>query len=191
MQNLKILLFTAILITSFTSIGSILNTVKAISSDYLDDEYIFGPIAGLSENETGSIDWVMVGNWRSSLDNNTVVQENQSSNAFNAAIEMVKSDGTARHTHTLTDFVVLNVSSPNGNSTFYNGTSTISLQEGPAVDIPTSIVKSNNDVVTISIDPESVDHHFGELPLFGVTVNPEIFERPHMINNTNNNTPDH
>ena len=39
-----------------------------------------------------------------------------------AAIEMIKPDGTARHTHTLTDSVVLNVSHPDNNSTPYDGT---------------------------------------------------------------------
>jgi hypothetical protein len=43
---------------------------------------------------------------------------------------MVKPDGTARHTHTLTDFVVVNVSHPDDNSTLYNGTSTLSLKDG-------------------------------------------------------------
>ena len=89
------------------------------------------------------------------------IQNNKTSDVFNAAIEMIKPDGTAKHTHTLTDFVVLNVSHPDNNSTLYNGTSTISLQAGPATDIPTSIQKSNDKVIIINIDPESVDNHFG------------------------------
>ncbi|MDF0681881.1 MAG: hypothetical protein P0116_13050 [Candidatus Nitrosocosmicus sp.] len=41
----------------------------------------------------------MVGNWRSNMVNDTDVQNNQSSNVFNAGIDIIKSDGTARHTH--------------------------------------------------------------------------------------------
>ena len=69
----------------------------------------------------------MNGNWRLNISNDTSIQNNQSSDVFNAAIEMVKSDGTTRHTHTMTDFVVLNMSHPDNNSMPYNRTSKISL----------------------------------------------------------------
>ena len=81
-----------------------------------------------SENESGAVDWIIIGNWRLNIANDMDIQNNKTSDVFNAAIEMIKPDGTARHTHTLTDFVVLNVSHPDNNSTLYNGTSTISLQ---------------------------------------------------------------
>lgn len=175
MQNFKILLFTALLLSGFASIGSISSSVKAIPSGLTEGTYIFGDIAGLVENETGAVDWIMVGNWRSNLANNTDTQNNQSSNLFNAAIEMIKSDGTARHTHTVTDFVVLNVSQPDSNSTLYNGTSTVSLRAGPVEDVPTNIQKTNdNNVFQLMIDPAGVDYHFGELPLYGISANPEF-----------------
>jgi hypothetical protein len=84
-------------------------------------------ISGLSENESSAVNWIMIGNWRLSISNDTSIQNNQSSDVFNAAIEMVKPDGTTRHTHTMTDFVVLNMSHPDNNSTPYNRTSKISL----------------------------------------------------------------
>ena len=118
-----------------------------------------------SENESGAVNLIMNGNWRLKISNDTSIQNNQSSDVFNAAIEMVKPDGTTRHTHTMTDFVVLNVSHPDNNSTLYNGTSTISLQAGPATDIPTTLQKSNDSIIIINIDPESVDNHFGKLPI--------------------------
>ena len=111
-------------------------------------------ISGLSENESGAVNLIMNGNWRLNISNDTSIQNNQSSDVFNAAIEMGKPDGTTRHTHTMTDFVVLNVSHPDNNSTLYNGTSTISLQAGPATDIPTTLQKSNDKVIIINIDPE-------------------------------------
>jgi hypothetical protein len=186
MPNYKTLLFIALLISGFTFLGSNSNFVMAVPPMFLDDEYVFGPLSGLSENDAGTIDWIMVGTWRSSLTNDTTVQNNQSSNAFNAAIEMIKPDGTARHTHTLTDFNVLSVSNPNSNSTLYNGTSTISLQEGPALDIPTYIQKSNdNSVFTIIMDPASVDNHFGKLPIYGVSANAEFMRPADDINSSN------
>ncbi|MBA2267960.1 MAG: hypothetical protein H0W19_06455 [Nitrosopumilus sp.] len=116
----------------------------------------------------------MVGNWRSNIVNDTNVQNNQSSDVFNAAIEMIRPDGTARHTHTIIDFVISSVSHPDNKSTLYNGTSTVSLQAGPATDIPTSIQKSNDSVITINIDPESVDNHFGKLPIYGNRADPQF-----------------
>jgi hypothetical protein len=87
---------------------------------------------------------------------------------------MMKPDGTAIHTHTLTDFVFLNVCHPDNNSTLHNETSTISLQADPATDIPTPIQKSNDNVIIINIDPESVDNHFGTLPIYGIRVDPQF-----------------
>ena len=47
-----------------------------------------------------------------------------------------------RYTHTLTDFVILNTTrAEDSNSTIFNDTSTISLRDDPAVDIPTTIQK--------------------------------------------------
>ena len=87
---------------------------------------------------------------------------------------MVKPDGTTRHTHALTDFVVLNVSLPDNNSMLYNGASTISLQAGPATNIPTSIQKSTDNVIIINIGPESVDNHIGKLPIYGIRSDPQF-----------------
>lgn len=95
---------------------------------------------------------------------------------------MIKPDGTARHTHTLTDFVVLNVSNPDNNSTLYNGTSTISFQAGPATDILASIQKSNDNVIIINIDPESVDNHFGKLPIYRIRSDPQFMHDSSMKN---------
>ncbi|MDF0682509.1 MAG: hypothetical protein P0116_16245 [Candidatus Nitrosocosmicus sp.] len=188
MRNLRALLFaTALLIASFASISSVSNFVSAIPSEIIDDQFVFGPIVGLSENQSGAVDWIMVGNWRLNMANDTDVQNNHHSDVFNAAIEMVKPDGTARHTHTLTDFVVLNVTHPDNNATIYNGTSTVSLQAGPATDIPTSIQKSNDNVIIVNIDPESVDKHFGKLPMYGVPINPDLIKPFHMIEDKDKN----
>ena len=51
----------------------------AIPPQIIDDQFVFGPIAGLSENESGSVDWIMVGNWRLNIANDTDIQNNQSS----------------------------------------------------------------------------------------------------------------
>lgn len=64
------------------------------------------------------------------------------------------------------------------NSTIFSGTSTISLQEGSAMDISTSIQRSNNsNIYQVMIDPESVDYHFGKSPLiYGIVSNPQFMK---------------
>jgi hypothetical protein len=74
------------------------------------------------------------------------------------------------------------VSNPDNNSTLYNGTSTISLQAGPATDILASIQKSNDNVIIINIDPESVDNHFGRLPIYGIRSDPQFMHNSSMKN---------
>ena len=186
MHNPKTILFITLLISGFTSIGYLSNSVNAIPSDLLEHEYIFGPLVGITANESGNIDWVLTGTWRSVLTNDTitntnanVTQFNQSSGAFKAAIEMIRPDGTDRHTHTLTEFVVINATqNTENNSTVFTGASTISLPDGIGVDIPTSIERSSNgNVFVLSIDPESVDYHFGKSPfIFGISANPEFMK---------------
>ncbi|MGD9535498.1 MAG: hypothetical protein AB7V56_17220 [Candidatus Nitrosocosmicus sp.] len=127
------------------------------------------------------MDWLLSGNWRSILTNDTNennTQFNQSTGAFRAAIEMIKPDGTARHTHALTDFEVIK-SYQESNATTFDGTSTISMANGPAVDIPTSIQRSDDgNVFKIMIDPKSVDYHFGNWSLlYGISTNHEILKQ--------------
>jgi hypothetical protein len=141
----------------------------------------FVPIAGLSEDERGPLIGLRLEIGGQTV-NDTDIQNNQSLGVFSTAIEMIKPDGPARHTYTLTDFVVLNVCNLDDNSTLYNGTSTISLQAGSITDIPTSIQKSNGNVMIINIDPESVDNHFGKLPIYGIRSDPQFMHNSSMKN---------
>lgn len=183
MQHPKTILFIGLLLTALASIGYIYNSVSATpQSDLRGLKSTYGPIIGLTTNDTGNVDWLIAGTWRSLLTddpNGNATLYNQSSGAFTAAIEMIRPDGTDRHTHALTHFVVTNrMQNTDNNSTIINGTSTISLLEAPAIDIPTTIERSNNgNVFLIMIDPESVDYHFGKSPfIYGISANPEFMK---------------
>jgi len=179
----------AVLFITIASIGYISNSVNAIPSTFLDRTFVFGPLIGVTTNDTGNVDWLLSGTWRSSLTNLTdsgvitnSTQDNQTDGRFVAAIEMIKPNGLSRHTHTLTDFVVTSSSQNEQNgSTIYNGTSTISLRDGPALQVPTIIQKSNNNsVFKITIDPESVDYHFGKSPvIYGITAPNDLMQKSH------------
>ncbi|VFJ14399.1 conserved protein of unknown function [Candidatus Nitrosocosmicus franklandus] len=187
MKNLNTVLVIALLMSGLLSIGQTSNWIFAIPSDLLNHKYVFGPLVGITENDTGNVDWVLTGNWRSILTNDVFENTtyfNQSSGSFKAAIEMIKPDGTGRHTHTLTEFVVLNATQdPDNNSTIFNGTSTISLSEGPVVEVPTTIERSSNgNIFIVTIDPESVDYHFGNSSLiYGISANPKFINSTQIL----------
>jgi hypothetical protein len=195
MQNYVTLILVVILISGFAFLGFIATTTMALPLDFLDKTYVFGPITGLTEDNNGTIDWVLAGVWRASLPNATDTSSDTNSSSFNAAIEMIRPDGTGRHTHTVTDFTILNSSQSDTNSTIYNGTSTVSLAKGPALDIPTSITLSNQSIVSLWLDPESVDHHFGDShTIFGIAASPEFdrsIQNSPLQNGPGNNTLDH
>jgi hypothetical protein len=195
MQNYVTLTLVVILISGFASLGLIATNALALPLDFLDKTYVFGPITGLTEDNHGTIDWVLAGVWRASLPNATDTSSDTNSSSFNAAVEMIRPDGTGRHTHTITDFTLLNSSQYDTNSTFYNGTSTVSLAKGPALDIPSSIKLSNQSIISIWLDPESVDHHFGDSPtIFGIVASPEFdrsIQNSPLQNGPDNNTLDH
>ena len=110
----------------------------------------------------------MVENWRLNIANDMDIQNNKTSDVFNAAIEMIKPDGTGRHTHALSNFTLQNVSHPNTNTTMFNGVSTVGMKEGPISNVPTTILISNGKVLSIIFDPQTVQHHFGNSPFFGI-----------------------
>ena len=105
MPNFKTILSIVWSISSLIFIGYLSNSVNAIPSDLLDDKHVFGSLVGITANETGKVDWVMTGTWRSILTNDTfnntnenVIQNNEPSGEFKASIEMINPDGTGRHT---------------------------------------------------------------------------------------------
>jgi hypothetical protein len=198
MQNYLAVIFALVLTGGFAFVAPVSNVVMALPLDFVDRTYVFGPITGITEDENDSTEWVLAGVWRSSLPNSTDISNNNTNGTtFNAAIEMLRPDGTARHTHTLTDFTLLNSSLESAsNSTIFNGTSTISLAEGAALDVPTSVKLLNNNILAIWIDPQSVDSHFGDsLNIFGVVASPEfdktIQDSVSMTNGTQISAPVH
>ena len=68
----------------------------------------------------------------------------------------------------MTNFVLADTSNQNNNSTIFNGTATISMPQGPVTEVPLSIQAINNSLAVISIDPNKIDNHFGNDPLYGV-----------------------
>ena len=105
--------------------------------------------------------------------------------SIDTQINMVRLNGTAAHTHTITNFVLSNMSEPNNMTKVYNGTSTASLREGPVSDIPTSIKIMGDKVVSIWLDPAKTDNHYGNTPIYGLVLDED---RPRQAPFNGNNT---
>jgi hypothetical protein len=83
---------------------------------------------------------------------------------------MVRLDGSAGHTHSITNFLVANVSQPDNMTKVFNGTSTASMQKGPVTDIPTTIRIIGDKVVSIWLDPSRIENHYGNTPIYGIVM---------------------
>ena len=146
-----------------------LNTIMAIPADIAErgGDYLYGRSVGIVENENREPLWIIAGTFKSNLSSNQT-QPGNNSTVFNANLEMIKPDGTAKHTHTLTNFVLTDIANQN-NATVFNGTGTITMPDTPFIDVPMSIkVMNNKNVGIIYIDPTKVDNHFGTKPIYGL-----------------------
>ena len=161
-----------------------LNTIMAVPADILErgGDYLYGRSVGIVENENGEPLWIISGTWRTNLSNQT--QSGDNSTVFNANFEMIKTDGTSRHTHTLTNYILTDVSSQN-NSTIFNGTGTISMPEGPVTEVPVNIQVLNNTLGMVFIGPDKIDSHFGTKPIYGIPLEDREHKEKNM-EETNN-----
>jgi hypothetical protein len=132
----------ALLLFSFN-----VNVIMGIPPGFVKGDYLFGRTVGIVDDEKGNPLWIVSGIWKTNLSNQT--------------------DGTSKHTHTVTNFVLADTSNQN-NYTVYNGTGTISMPQGPVTEVPISIKIVNNSLGIINIGPNKIDNHFGTDPIYGI-----------------------
>jgi hypothetical protein len=138
-------------------------------------QYSSGTISSIQDDEAGNPEWIVTGNWKGNIFaalNET--NSNASDLAFNANVRMVMINGSASHTHAITNFNLTDASEENGVKTF-NGTSTLNLIEGTVTGVPTSIRVLGEGVISIWIDPSRVEEHYGETPIYGVVADERGF----------------
>jgi hypothetical protein len=101
---------------------------------------------------------------------------------FNAMLHMVMLNGSAMHSHKISNFTQVGDATFNGdtNSTTITGTATITLREGPVQNVPTTIEIAQDKVIAISPDPAALENHFGDTPIYGIVVSPEMIEQMMM-----------
>jgi len=151
----------------------------AFPQPYKSGNQTFGVISSIQNDESGKPAWVVTGHWTSSLLSDNSANASQAMgnttapfarSPFNMQLEMVRFNGIAGHTHTITNFVVANVSQPDNMTKVFNGTSTASLREGPVMDVPTSIKITGDKVISIWLDPSKVENHYGNTPIYGLVM---------------------
>jgi hypothetical protein len=149
--------------------------------------YAFGTIASLQNDENGNPTWIVSGIWKGSLTMGSKTQGtqgNQTNTAsaaanvtsvtggptnatFDSKFKMVMTNGSAMHDHQIYDFKLATMSNPTNTTSVFNGTATITMRQGPVENVPVSIKRIDNNVISIWADPAMIDNHFGNTPIFG------------------------
>lgn len=126
------------------------------------EEYLSGTISSVQFDENRIPEWTPSGFWRSNLPSIQNANENPGRISFDAKIDMKRVDGTADHGHSITEFAG-NKAYVDDSLTVLEGTSTVSMREGPVSDVETGIMIFNSSKVIIILDPNDVklSSHFG------------------------------
>jgi hypothetical protein len=145
--------------------------------------YAFGTIASLQNDQNGNPTWIISGLWEGSLSMDNKTQGgggNQTTTAnataaagslpnatFNSQFNMVMTNGSAMHKHTIYNFKLMNMANQNNTISVFNGTATITMKDGPVDNVPVSIKRIDDNVISIWADPAKVNNHFGNTPIYG------------------------
>lgn len=157
------------------------NEITALAQGPQGGNYTYGILSSIQNNENGDPFWIVSGNWRTNLldianqSQTAANQENMtgqgtSAPVFNTSVRMINFNGTGEHTHSITNFALESVTMPNNMTTIFNGTSTANLREGPITDIPITITFTNEKVISIWLDPNKINNHYGDTPVYGIVL---------------------
>jgi hypothetical protein len=174
-RHATIFTLLATILTVSVVLSQVSHETTATPRNYQNKNFTFGAISSIQNDESGKPDWIITGHWKTDLlseNASKTVMGNTTSpfarSPFDTQIEMIRLNGTAGHTHTITNFVLANVSQPNNMTKVFNGTSTASMREGPVTDIPTTIRIMGDKVISIWLDPSRIENHYGNTPIYGV-----------------------
>jgi hypothetical protein len=137
-------------------------------SAYVSDKRMVanGVVSSIQTGTDGK-DWLVHGTWRMVLAPKPAPDKGASPDVtFRASFTMIMKDGTAKHSHTITNFQLVNWSSTGKDMTFA-GTATVSMRDGPHENVPVTIKVLNKEVIEITIDRNVIDH-FGSSPIYGL-----------------------
>jgi predicted extracellular nuclease len=110
---------------------------------------------------------IEVGNQTTTTANTTAITGSLPNATFHSKINMVMTNGSAMHDHEIYNFKLATMSNPNNTTSVFNGTATITMRQGPVENVPVSIKRIDNNVISIWADPAMINNHFGNTPIFG------------------------
>ena len=111
-------------------------------------------------DSSGNTTWINSGNW-------SMTGINSSSPILTAIIEMAKPNGSAGHEHEIKDFKLIGSPVIENQTIHLNGTSTITMRDGPVTNEPTVIALSL-EKIDIYFDPEDIKNHFENQSISGI-----------------------
>lgn len=165
-QSLHYSIVSATVITAVLSIGATSSIYAQISTNEPSSSSLKGALTSLQNDATdNSTQWIVSGVFKMDNVNNTATSA--APTTLNASFYMMKTDGTSPHKHQIYDFKLIGQPSTNGNSTVYNGTSTVTMKDGPVQDVPTRIALLDDNAISIWVDPSKVNNHFGNTQIYG------------------------
>jgi hypothetical protein len=165
--NKQKLVSTLVVVIVVSSLMMVL-AVNPLYSDYSinptnpTDDVIKGSISSISNDPSNSsIAWITTGVYK--------MENVKTFPTFNSTFYMIKTDGTSEHKHSIYDFKIRTdpIVNTSNNSTILNGTSTVTMKEGPVNDVPTKITLLGNSAISILLEPTKVSNHFGKDPIYG------------------------
>jgi peroxiredoxin family protein len=145
----------------------------------------WGMISSIQNDEQGQPAWVVAGHWMMEMasQNDTAASDTtgriSNVSGFNAILHMVMLNGSAMHNHEISNFTQTGDATfdSSTNSTTITGTATITMREGPVPDVQTTIEIAQDKVIAISPDPAALENHFGDTPIYGIVISPEMIEQ--------------
>jgi hypothetical protein len=148
-------------------------------------DHKWGMISSIQNDEQGQPAWIVAGPWVMEMapqnDTGTSNTTGSVSNiaSFDAMIQMVMFNGSAEHSHVISNFTQVGDATfdSSTNSTTITGTATITMREGPVPNVQTTIEIAQDKVIAISPDPTPLQNHFGDTPIYGIVVSPEVKEQ--------------
>jgi hypothetical protein len=163
--------------------GDMMNMLRQFSANHK-----FGMISSIQNDEQGQPAWIVSGHWMMEMasQNDTATSDTTGriSNiaGFDAMLHMVMLNGSAMHTHEISNFTQTGDATfdSSTNSTTITGTATITMREGPVPNVPTTIEIAQDRVIAISPDPAALENHFGDTPIYGIVVSLEMIEEMMM-----------
>ncbi len=143
----------AFIITGFFIFFAGTNTVSAILPN--SHNYHSGQIASINK------DWILSGKWMGVFN-----KTNPDDKGFYSIFNMVMTNGSVPQVHKIYNTTFSNVIQK-GNETILNGTTSITMKNGPVDNVPIKIVIENNKTIAISLDPVKTNNYFGNTPIYG------------------------